>query len=178
MTNRKQIFRLAVLSLVTFSIWTSATLYAQSIDYLTTVILVRHAERDDGIDTLNAAGRERAQELRRMLSDAGVDVIYASSFYRAQETARPLADALGLELKIYDPKKLNELVYLIDENHKGETVLITGHSNVTPMTVNALGVTPPIPNLEHSVYDQMYIVTLSKNRTPKLATLTYGKSSH
>jgi 2,3-bisphosphoglycerate-dependent phosphoglycerate mutase len=170
--------RLALIIIVVISIWPSTSLIGQSIDYLTTVILVRHAERDDGVDTLNSAGLERAQELQRMLKDANVQAIYTSSFYRAQETAQPLADALHLELNIYDPNKLNELVYLITDKHKGETVLVTGHSNVTPMTVNALGVSPSIPNLEHHVYDQMYIVTFSKHRTPKLVTLEYGKQSH
>lgn len=178
MSKQKRVMRIAFLLFIAVSFWPSASLFAQSIDYLTTVVLVRHAEREDGVDTLNEAGMERAQELRRMLKDAGVDAIYASTFYRTQQTAQPLADALGLELNIYDPKKLNELVYLINDKHEGETVLVAGHSNATPMTVNELGVRPPIDNLEHHVYDHMFIVTYSKHRTPKLVTLKFGTESH
>ena len=178
MSRFNHIARMAFVLLVVLSFCNSADLIAQSEDDLTTVILVRHAEREDGVDTLNSAGMERAQELSRMLADAGVDVIYASSFYRAQQTAQPLADALGLELNIYDPKKLNELAYSLTHSHKGETVLVTGHSNATPMTVNELGVTPHVANLEHHVYDHMFIVTLSKRRQPKLATLKFGAESH
>lgn len=178
MSKQNYVVRIAFVLLMAFSFWPSVSLNAQSIDYLTTVILVRHAERDDGVDTLNEAGMERAQELRRMLTDAGVDVIYASTYYRTQQTAQPLADALGLELHIYDPNKLNELVYLINDKHKGQTVLVAGHSNATPMTVNELGVRPAIENLEHHVYDHMFIVTYSKHRTPKLVTLKFGKESH
>jgi broad specificity phosphatase PhoE len=177
MPNLKITNRLSICLFLLLFLLPSGQVLAQSIDYLTTVILVRHAERDDGVDTLNAIGMERAQELRRTLADAGIDVIYASSYYRAQQTAQPLADALGLELQIYNPKKLNELVYLINAEHQGETVLVTGHSNATPMTVNELGVSPAVPNLEHHVYDQMYIVTYSEHRTPKLVQLQFGNRS-
>jgi len=178
MFNRQHAVRIAILLVTACAFLPSASLVAQSIDYLTTVILVRHAEREDGVDTLNEAGMERAQELSRVLKDSGVDVIYASSFYRAQQTAQPLADVLDMTLNIYDPRKLNELVYLIGEKHKGETVVVAGHSSATPRTVNELGVTPSLPDLEHHVYDQMYIVTFSKHRSPKLVTLEYGKQSH
>ncbi len=178
MFNHRQVIRIATLFIVASSFWPSAGLIAQSIDYLTTVILVRHAEREDGVDTLNALGMERASELSRMLKDTDIDVVYASSFYRAQQTAQPLADALDLELNIYDPRKLNELVYLINDKHEGETILVTGHSSATPRTVNELGVLPALPDLEHHIYDNIFIVTYSQHRTPKLVTLKYGKPSH
>ena len=60
---------------------------------VTTVILVRHAEKNiepnNPDPDLSPAGQRRAQELARMFSGAGVNTIYATQYKRTQETVRP-----------------------------------------------------------------------------------------
>src|SRR5438034_7582994 len=67
---------------------------------VTTVILVRHAEKiidpnNPDVD-LNAAGQVRAQEIARMFGDAGINAIYATQYKRTQETVKPLSDKTGV----------------------------------------------------------------------------------
>src|SRR5256714_4446556 len=67
---------------------------------VTTVILVRHAEKiidpnNPDVD-LSPAGQARAQEIVRMFGDAGINAIYATQYKRTQQTVKPLADKLGL----------------------------------------------------------------------------------
>jgi hypothetical protein len=60
----------------------------------TTVIIVRHAERNTGEDPpLNPEGEARAQALASALSIAGVTGIFTTPYLRNQQTAVPLAAA-------------------------------------------------------------------------------------
>src|SRR4029453_9075189 len=67
---------------------------------VTTIILVRHAEKNiepnNPNPNLSPAGQARAQELVRVLGNAGITAIYATQFVRTQQTAQPLATHLGL----------------------------------------------------------------------------------
>ena len=72
------------------------------------VYLVRHAEKaDTGKDPeLTDIGKQRADELARMLKDAGVTHIWSTDYKRTRTTAEPLATRLRLKVEIYDPAKL------------------------------------------------------------------------
>src|SRR5437773_8048647 len=74
--------------------------YATFLRPVTTVIVVRHAEKNiepaNPDPDLSPAGQARAQELARMFGDAGVNAIYATQFKRTQQTVKPLGDRLGL----------------------------------------------------------------------------------
>src|SRR4030095_14351548 len=69
---------------------------------VTTVILVRHAEKNiepnNPNPNLSPAGEARAQELVRILGSSGITAIYASQFVRTQQTVQPLATRLGLPI--------------------------------------------------------------------------------
>ena len=68
----------------------------------TAVIIVRHAERaDDSSDSeLSPAGRDRAEQLARMLRDIHPSALYATEYKRTQQTLRPLADEVRLPIEI------------------------------------------------------------------------------
>lgn len=144
---------------------------------VTTVVLVRHAEKvDDSKDPLlSTAGTARAAELARLLGSAGVTTIYVTPWNRTRLTAAPLAAALGI-----DPVEVPtgaeyaaEVASRILAKHRGETVLVVGHSNTTGNVMRALGVegVPPIPE---SQYDDLFLVTLVDGIPPKLLPLRYG----
>jgi phosphohistidine phosphatase SixA len=126
------------------------------------VYLVRHAEKaDTGKDPeLTEIGRQRADELARMLKDAGVTHIWSTDTKRTRTTAEPLATRLRLKLEIYDPAKLGEFATRL-KSIPGRH-LVVGHSNTTPGLVQALGGDPgqAMPDTE---YDRFYVVTLGSN---------------
>ena len=141
---------------------------------VTTVILVRHADRTGTIDQLNTDGIIRAQELARILDEANISAIYASTANRTQQTADPLATQIGINATIYDTSDLAALADDIKTNHKGEVILVVGHSNTVPQTINLLGITPALPDIPYTEFDNLYIVTLTKKSNPRLLKIEYG----
>lgn len=71
---------------------------------VTTFILIRHAERDPGLDPpLNDEGMQRAQSLLEALRENGVTAIYTTDLLRNRQTVQPLADELGLTVNLINP---------------------------------------------------------------------------
>ena len=133
---------------------------------VTTVILVRHADRTGNVDVLNSAGTTRAQELARILDETNISVIYTSTANRTQQTAIPLATQLGISITSYDTGDLPSLASEIKSSHKGKVILVVGHSNTVPETINLLGVSPTLSDIPHDEYDNLYIVNLPKTVFP------------
>ena len=131
---------------------------------LTTLILVRHAEKaSDGTDDppLNEVGKARAELLKTTLAEADVAAIYSTPYQRNTSTVAPLADALGLTIKEYDSKQpAAQFVAQLQAEHRGKQVLVCGHSNTIPAMLNALTGTEQYPELTESEYEYLFIVTL------------------
>jgi broad specificity phosphatase PhoE len=143
----------------------------------TTVILVRHAEKNEhppgGDAGLSTSGLVRAQALARTLQDSGVDAIFASRYPRARLTAEPLGKALGDSVRIYDPNDLPALAKAIREDLPGRTVLVVGHSDTIAPTIAELG-GPALAKGETVAYDRLYVLTLDPPAEPRLLRLAYG----
>ncbi|HEU0051831.1 MAG TPA: histidine phosphatase family protein [Longimicrobium sp.] len=146
----------------------------------TVVIVVRHAERDQGNDPgLTAAGSARAQALAADLKDAGVAAIYSTQFRRTVDTGKPLADALGQQVNVLpiDPAQAAAypaaLAADILAKHRGHTVVVVGHSNTVPQIVKALsGVT--VPEISDTEYDHMFIVMIPAQGQARVVRAMYG----
>ncbi len=147
----------------------------------TTMIFVRHVEKastpadDPG---LSAAGDRRAAELARQLVDAdvvaGIDAIYSTPYRRTKDTVKPVADALGLEITMYDPADNEAVLATILKNHKGEIILIVGHSNTIPTLIADLGASKKVPPIAENEYDNIYIVSIPWFGKTKTIRLRYG----
>lgn len=133
----------------------------------TTVILVRHAEKQLGtIDDppLTPAGEQRAERLAAMFGDrepfARLQAIYVTSKRRSQQTAAPLARRLGVAPIIADdPPKV--LARKILREERGRAVLVVGHSNTVPALVAELASVEPVPEIvEATEYDTVYWVSI------------------
>lgn len=154
-------------------------LFATSLaaEAVTTVILVRHAEKaSDGDDPpLNDAGTARANELARVLADARIRAIYTTQYQRTTLTAAPLAKLLGVEPKTMNAGKKTtyaaDVVRDILQHHAGETVLVVGHSNSTVDVLRELGI-EELPKIEESQFDDLFIVTICGDA--RLVALRYG----
>jgi broad specificity phosphatase PhoE len=147
---------------------------------VTTVILIRHAEKNIEPDSpdpdLSPAGQTRAQELVRMFSDAGINAIYGTQYRRTQETVKPLADRLGLPIIQIDSKNTAELLTQIRAQHRGQVIFISGHNNTVPEIIAALG-GPQLPTIPESEFDNLYVVTVYRTGKAKLVKMKYGRPS-
>lgn len=144
-------------------------------DDLTTFILVRHVEKakDDPRDpSLSEEGKVRAQKLAEVLADQPIDVIYSTPFKRTRNTAAPLAEMKGLTVQIYDFRSPNYLQSMM-EKHQGGTVLISGHSNTTPMIANLLIGSEKFEQLSEDEYGKIFIVSVAKMGKGKVTLVRY-----
>lgn len=147
---------------------------------VTTVILVRHAEKklepNNQDPDLAPEGVERAHEIARVFADAGINAIYATQFKRTQQTVKPLSDRTAVAVTLLDSNQTNELLQRIQTTYRGQTVFIAGHNNTVPAMVSELsGETYPL--IPESEYDNLYIVTIYRFGKAKVVKLKYGKSS-
>ena len=142
---------------------------------VTTVVLVRHAERLNNTETtpLSPSGFQRAGALRRALDSAGIQVIFVTDRLRTQQTADSLRIAHSLP-QVQLPA--NDTLRFVDSirARAGQKILVVGHSNTIPGIIERLGFSPPaIGNLE---FDKMFVVTLRRNAN-RLLLLQYGEAS-
>lgn len=145
---------------------------------ITTVYVVRHAETEpDGTadPPLSAAGRQRAEALRERLIRRPVDAVFATPYRRTRQTAAPLAEALGLEVRIYDPRHPEALADTILRDFSGGRVLVVGHSDTVPLVIEALTGEQPA-DLAHDEYDALFELHLEGDST-NVWRRTYGARS-
>lgn len=144
----------------------------------TVVLLVRHAERQDGADALNIpTGTARAKELARVLEKSGISAIYTSEAARTQQTAAPTASLLGITPATVAAADVAGLVSAIRTNQLGQKVLVVGHSNTVPQIIAEFG--GPAVTIDPNEYDNFYVLTLCRCRGERirLTNLQYGAAS-
>lgn len=142
----------------------------------TTFILVRHAEKAmDGTKdpTLTTAGEERARKLLQMFTAADITAIYSTDLKRTRMTVDPLAKSKGLDIQTYEWKSPKALLNKILEENTGGTVIISGHSNTTPILANFLLGTTSLEQFEDDDYGNLIIITATKIGAGKLLHMRY-----
>ena len=162
------------LVLLCFIFLTAAFAHTES--NITTVILVRHAEKgttpkDDPL--LTDTGKTRAAHLAEMLSNAGVQAIYTSQFERTKLTAEPIAKKLAIDATVIDAAKSDEFANAIRTKNAGQVVLVVGHSNTLPEIIHALN-GPEIPELDDNEYDSFFVLSVPENGESKLLKLKFN----
>jgi len=139
----------------------------------TTVVLVRHAEQlAEGADSsLSEAGRAHARKLASLLEPAGLAAIYTTELKRTRETASPVAEVTGIEPQVIPADETGALVRRLKWRHRGEAVLVVGHSNTVPAIADKLGA--PIGVVEADEYSGLWVISYSRLRGTRLLTLRY-----
>jgi broad specificity phosphatase PhoE len=140
----------------------------------TTILLVRHAEKESSAVNPNLSdpqGTDRAERLIAVAKEAGISAIYTTEFCRTAQTAQPLAVQLNLPLIVVEngmpedqlsdcqpeisvpverlPAAIDTTPKLVAEvlsKHAGEVVLIVGHSDSVPRMIQELGASPLCPD--------------------------------
>jgi Fructose-2,6-bisphosphatase len=131
--------------------------------FVTTFYLIRHAEKDrsEGVGNdpqLTEEGLQRAQRWAEVLGLEPLDAVYSTDYQRTRQTAAPAAETNGLEISLYDPNAFDAQAWIAQ--HKGQRVLIVGHSNTTPMLVNRLMAEERFTEINDAVNGNLYVVTV------------------
>ena len=144
----------------------------------TTLLIVRHADRDGAADALTAAGAQRAEDLIHVAEKAGVAAVYRSNTIRARDTAAPLASALGLTPVEYVAGDTGPLVERIFADHRGQTVFVVGHSNTVAQIIADAG-GPAVADIPEGEFDNLFVLTVCRCRRgpATLVNLQYGAIS-
>ena len=153
--------------------WGGILLVAAAIAYwhtatTTTVVLVRHAEKQIGTISdapLSPQGEIRATRLAQMFGDAEtfgrVQQIYVTDTRRTQQTAAGLAQRLGLTPVIVEARTSNpDLARRVLRENRGGLAIVVGHSNTVPQLVAQLANRDSVPAIGDEEFDTMYVVTV------------------
>ena len=146
---------------------------------VTTVILVRHAERagDAASDpVLSPAGDVRAQALAHALAFTRLTGIVTTQARRTQLTAAPTAQAAHLTPVVVPtgtPAHPRAVADTVRSRFAGGTVLVVGHSNTVAGIVRALG-GPQLPDLCDTEFATLFVLTLRAGAEPSLVRSRYG----
>ncbi len=191
-TNAKsssgRIVILAVVAIIVFNaLQTGSSATTQDDFKVTTVFLIRHADRADEPrqdPPLNDKGVSRSNELARLLGNSGVKAIYTSQFLRTKQTAEPLAGLLNLTVtpmtlksnptnpRLISEQSTTEMTNKILER-PGETSLVIGHSNSIPEVIKMLG-GDMVPVIDEKKFDDLFVVTIYARGKAKVLHMKYG----
>jgi phosphohistidine phosphatase SixA len=130
----------------------------------TTVVLLRHAERQsmfDGDSLLAATGFKRAQALVTPLKAFKPTALYTSDLKRTQQTLEPLASALGLKPLTRSKEGSEALAAEILRDQRGQTVIVCWHHDLMKKLARGLGVKGAIPYWSLDTYDRLWVVHIS-----------------
>lgn len=157
----------SVLAIVLLSAWLFASWGSA------TVVLVRHAEKvAEGQDPgLSDIGHAHAERLAQLLENAGLAAIYVTEWKCTQETAAPVAAASGLTPKVVPAERHKRLLRRLKWRHRGDVVLVVGHSNTVPLIAAGLGAS--IGVVEAEAYSGLWVISYSRLRGTRLLTLQY-----
>lgn len=127
----------------------------------TTIILVRHAEKEaTGNDpALSAAGTRRAERLPRVFEKLRPDAFFATPYLRTQQTIAPWAKQTGKTVQSYDPRDQAAFAETL-KKQAGKTLVVAGHSNTIPALVNLLLGADQYQPLADTVYSQLWVVEI------------------
>lgn len=141
----------------------------------TTILLLRHADREGSQDLLSQAGIDRAAELVHVMEKTGITAIFNSEALRTQRTAQDIAIHLNISPIQISAADVSGLTNEILSNHTGETVMVVSHSNRVPEIIAALG-GGDFPDIDHDEYDNLFIVVNCQCwwRETSVTKLQYG----
>jgi len=142
--------------------------YAQEI---TTYYFIRHAEKlridkTDKNPNLNFNGYKRAEAWKDVFSNVSFDAVYSTDYNRTKLTAKPTAISKNLPILLYNPNTMYSEAF--QNNTKGKTVLVVGHSNTTNVFVNKILGIEKYNEIKDNNNSNLYIVTISNGETSSI----------
>ena len=151
-----------------------AGLTANSNNLKTTIILIRHAERDNFF-ILTEEGRIRAKDLIESVKDMEIDAIYSPDLERDLDTVTPLALHLGIDITVtprISQPMVDKFIDDIISKHQGEVVLIVGNGSGYLRAVHQkLGGAGDGPYQ----YGDLFIYKILENGSMEITKSRYGR---
>jgi 2,3-bisphosphoglycerate-dependent phosphoglycerate mutase len=147
------------------------------VDTLTTVIVVRHAEKaDNSADpVLSPDGEARARELARILEDVKINSIYTTPMNRTRLTVKHVGDSRFITAKDYATNvSAAQLAARIRMENAGKVALVVGHSNTVPELLKALSNNGFNVQIAEHQFDNLFIATLHAG-VPQILHMKFGK---
>lgn len=144
----------------------------ESEEKVTTVFIVRHAEKEkqpSNNPPLTLDGEKRAETLACMLSHSGVSVVLTTNTTRTRETVNNYANKKGIKIQTY--RTIEDVANLIKTKYMGKTILVAGHSNTVPNIIKTLGINS-VPNIDNE-YNNLFIITIFSEDLVSLIHLKY-----
>jgi hypothetical protein len=139
----------------------------------TTIILIRHAERDNFFN-ITAQGRERAKALVDAVSDMGITAIYSPDLERNLDTVTHLANHLGIDITLtprISKPMVDKIVSEILTKHTGKVVLLVGNGSGNLRSLHhRLGGTGDGPYQ----YGDLYVYSIPDQGPVKVIKARYG----
>jgi phosphohistidine phosphatase SixA len=133
---------------------------------VTTIIVMRHAEKESGKDPdpeLSPEGKKRAAQLAYLFKDVPVTRLLATPFKRTQHTLANIASDKSIMVESYEPSKIPELASTLKQL-SGQTIIIAGHANTAPDLVNQLLNEKRYSQLNENEFGKIWIVTLDSGK--------------
>lgn len=145
---------------------------------ITTVYIVRHAEKDS-LSTptdpeLSGLGRVRAVALSELLAKHKPAALFTTETRRTRATLAPLAAATKLTPQVYDPTRGRDLADKIIQDFPGRSVVIVGHSNNVLSLIDDFGAVPPVDQIGEKEYEYLFTVRTGKGLMPTVEMAGYG----
>jgi hypothetical protein len=126
---------------------------------VTTIVLLRHADRNPLQENLTDEGRARVAALPKALADVPIDAIYTLQIKRNLDTAEPLARERNLPVKVVEESTIAQR--LVREN-PGKTVVWIGNTdNLAVIYEDLRGDGPPPIQ-----YGDLFIIKLPDHEGP------------
>ncbi|MBL8701197.1 MAG: histidine phosphatase family protein [Alphaproteobacteria bacterium] len=136
---------------------------------VTTVILLRHADRHPLQAGLNQSGLERAAALPTALEGVPIDEIYTLDIERNRQTAQPLATARGLPVRIVAERGVAEMLM---RGNAGKTVVWIGNTDNLADIHRALGGDGAPPDR----YGDLFILRVPERGPTIVTRMIYGRA--
>jgi len=134
---------------------------------ITTYYFIRHAEKlrvdkTERNPNLNLKGFKRAEAWKEVFSNISFDAIYSTDYTRTKLTAKPTADSKNLPILIYNPRDMYSKAF--QNQTKGKTILVVGHSNTTNVFANKVIGFDKYQGIKDNNNSNLYIVTLTNKK--------------
>jgi len=130
---------------------------------VTTYYFIRHAEKlrvdkTERNPNLNSKGLKRAEAWKEVFSNISFDAIYSTDYNRTMLTAKPTADSKNLPILMYNPRDMYSKTF--QNQTKGKTILVVGHSNTTNVFANKVLGFDKYEEIKDNNNSNLYIVTV------------------
>ena len=154
--------------LIYIFIFTSLLSNAQEV---TTYYFIRHAEKlrvdkTDRNPNLNSKGFKRAEAWKEVFSNISFDAIYSTDYNRTMLTAKPTADSKNLPILMYNPRDMYSKTF--QNQTKGKTILVVGHSNTTNVFANKVLGFDKYEEIKDNNNSNLYIVTIMNGNSSSI----------